>query len=127
MRSMSEHQDINPEETKEWLDALNSVIDEEGSDIDYKAIYQSNFDKLAKWYMIWKTGADKDDTAKKVGFKPFSLPIKEANVGTIYALVDFGFRILDDDEYNDEEKVEPGQDIRKLKESNWLPPKIANS
>jgi len=29
---MSEHQDINPEETKEWLDALNSVIDEEGSD-----------------------------------------------------------------------------------------------
>ena len=30
MKSMSEHQDINPEETKEWLDALNSVIDEEG-------------------------------------------------------------------------------------------------
>ncbi len=29
---MSEHQDINPEETKEWLDALHSVIDEEGAE-----------------------------------------------------------------------------------------------
>ena len=39
---MTQHSDANPEETKEWLDALQSVIDEEGIERAHYLIHQLN-------------------------------------------------------------------------------------
>jgi pyruvate dehydrogenase E1 component len=39
---MTQHSDANPEETKEWLDALQSVIDEEGIERAHYLINQLN-------------------------------------------------------------------------------------